>query len=168
MVNTGDGLRLTWTPVEDATGYRIYRRSDGDWSRVKTLTSGSAATYTDTAVKSKSGTVYTYCVKAYSGELIAAASSNRIKHTRLVAPTSVSVKKYLHRYPGGLEQGGRRHLLPGLPGAPDGTRSRIATVDSDVLNYTDTAVKSKNGSSYTYQVVACSKLGNSVSSTGKS
>ena len=38
VVNTGDGLRLTWTPVEDATGYRIYRRSDGDWSRVKTLT----------------------------------------------------------------------------------------------------------------------------------
>ena len=167
VVNTGDGLRLTWTPVEDATGYRIYRRSDGDWSRVKTLTSGSAATYTDTAVKSKSGTVYTYCVKAYSGELIAAASSNRIKHTRLVAPTSVSVKN---------TSTGIRVAWNKVAGATsyrvyrersDGTRSRIATVDSDVLNYTDTAVKSKNGSSYTYQVVACSKLGNSVSSAGK-
>lgn len=49
----------------------------------------------------------------------------------------------------------------------DGVRTCLKTLDSSTFAYTDTKVKSKNGVSYTYEAVACSKLGEGVPSSGK-
>lgn len=168
VANTADGLRLTWSKVSNATGYRIYRKKgSGSYSLIKTFTKGSTTAYTDTAVKSESGTTYTYCVKAYSGELITAASSNKVQQTRLTAPTKVAVSN---------TSSGVKVTWNKVTGATayrvyrkgsDGVRTCLETLGSSTFAYTDTKVKSKNGVSYTYDVVACSKLGEGVPSSGK-
>lgn len=168
VANTADGLHLTWSKVSDATGYCIYRKTgSGSYSLIKTITKGSTTKYTDTTVKRKSGTTYTYCVKAYSGELITAAASNKEKQTRLTAPTKVAVSN---------TSSGVKITWNKVTGATayrvyrkgtDGVRACLKTLDSSTFAYTDTKVKSKNGVSYTYEAVACSKLGEGVPSSGK-
>lgn len=167
VLNTADGLQLTWSKVSNATGYRIYRKTgSGSYSLIKTVTKGTTTTYTDTAVKSKSGTTYTYCIKAYSGELITAASSNKMQQTRLTAPTKVAVSN---------TGSGIKVTWNKVTGAtayrvyrkgPDGLRTCLSTLSNSTFAYTDTAVKSKNGVSYTYEVLACSKLGEGTPSSG--
>lgn len=168
VANTSSGLRLTWSKVSNATGYRIYRKKgSGSYSLIETITSGSTTKYTDTEVKSKSGTTYTYCVKAYSGELITASSSNKIQQTRLTAPgkvtasnTSSGIKITWNKVTGATSY---RVYRTGS----DGERTCLKTLSDSTVSYTDTAVKSKNGVSYTYDVVACTKLGEGVPSDEK-
>ena len=168
VANTSSGLRLTWSKVSNATGYRIYRKKgSGSYSLIETITSGSTTKYTDTEVKSKSGTTYTYCVKAYSGELITASSSNKVQQTRLTAPgkvtvsnTSSGIKITWNKVTGATSY--RVHRT-----GSDGERTCLKTLSDSTVSYTDTAVKSKNGVSYTYDVVACTKLGEGVPSDEK-
>lgn len=63
-VNNTTSLQISWTPVEGATGYQIYRAgSSGNFSLVTTTTQ---STYTDTNLKA--ATTYRYKVRAYSFE----------------------------------------------------------------------------------------------------
>ncbi len=59
---SSSGTTLTWSKVNGATSYIVYRRKNGSssWSRVQTVTTNS---YTDTAVTSKS-TLYFYTIVA--------------------------------------------------------------------------------------------------------
>lgn len=60
--NTSSGVKVSWNAVEDADGYIVYRKtSAGKWQRLKTLTGGTASSYTDTAAVS--GNLYTYTVR---------------------------------------------------------------------------------------------------------
>lgn len=56
-----DALKLSWTSVPGATGYRIYRKSGDSWNGVATVTSTSHTFY-----KLPSGAVYELAVRAYS------------------------------------------------------------------------------------------------------
>lgn len=57
-------IKVSWTPVPDAAGYRIYRKTaGGSWSRIKTISGQTAASYTDATALT--GTTYTYTVRAY-------------------------------------------------------------------------------------------------------
>lgn len=58
-----DSISLTWSKVSGASGYYVYRKLGDAWERIKTLTSGSTATYIDTGLES--GTTYFYTVRAY-------------------------------------------------------------------------------------------------------
>ena len=62
LVNTKDGLRLTWTAADGATGYRIYRKSVTDgYTCIAELNGTDVRSYTDkTAVP---GSRYRYAVK---------------------------------------------------------------------------------------------------------
>ena len=61
--NTSSGVKVSWNAVEDADGYIVYRKtSAGKWQRLKTLTGGTASSYTDVAAVS--GNLYTYTVRA--------------------------------------------------------------------------------------------------------
>ena len=66
--NTASGVRLTWDPVAGASGYIVYRKSAGDssWTKLDTVTETS---YTD-KVGLKSGTTYTYTLRAQKGETV--------------------------------------------------------------------------------------------------
>lgn len=60
-----DAVRVNWTKVKGASGYRIYRynTSTKKWVNIKTIENGAAETYRDAGLKS--GTQYKYKVKAY-------------------------------------------------------------------------------------------------------
>ena len=62
---SGLNLKVTWSKVSGAQGYRVYRKAGGakSWTRVATVTKGSTVTYTDKKVKRN--TKYTYTVRAY-------------------------------------------------------------------------------------------------------
>ena len=63
--NLSSGIKLTWKKVTGANGYKVYRGS----TLLKTITSGSTVTYTDTKANTN-GTKYTYKVvaKATTGD----------------------------------------------------------------------------------------------------
>lgn len=57
-------VKLTWSKVDGADGYRIYRKKEGEkWKSIKTVNNGDTITYTDTGLYS--GTAYYYTVRAY-------------------------------------------------------------------------------------------------------
>ena len=65
LSNTSTGVKVTWEKASGASGYYIYRKTgSGDKEKIKTITSGSTVTYTDTAANTN-GTKYTYYVYAY-------------------------------------------------------------------------------------------------------
>lgn len=165
--NVSSGMLLKWSKVSNATGYRLYRRiGNGSWTKIKTITSGSTTSYTDTAVKNKSGTTYTYSVRAYSGELITAAPA-RMQQTRLVAPSTTTVTNTASGIKVSWSKVSAAIQYKVYRKTDSGTRTKVAVVSSNTFSYVDTSVKSKNGTSYTYDVVACSKLGESASSPKK-
>ncbi|MGN0633021.1 MAG: leucine-rich repeat protein [Oscillospiraceae bacterium] len=62
---TSNAVRIMWTPVTGATGYRVYRydAKTKKYELISTIRDGSANTYRDTGRKAK--TSYQYKVKAY-------------------------------------------------------------------------------------------------------
>ncbi len=70
VVNTKGGVKITWTAVEGAKGYVIYRRAwsstTNGWTDFKRWNNTTETTWTDTQVYA--GTRYQYGVKAYFAE----------------------------------------------------------------------------------------------------
>ncbi len=78
--NLATGIKLTWKAVTGANGYKIYRNS----TLVKTITSGSTVTFTDTKANTN-GTKYTYKVVAKASTGDSTLSKSRIFY-RLARP----------------------------------------------------------------------------------
>ena len=38
---TSDTVKLTWSKVSKATGYKLYKKTDGKWKAIKTVTSNT-------------------------------------------------------------------------------------------------------------------------------
>ena len=57
-------VTISWNKISGANGYAVYRKnaSSGNWTRIKTITSGSTVSYTTGA---DSGKTYYYTVRAY-------------------------------------------------------------------------------------------------------
>ncbi|MCD7716118.1 MAG: fibronectin type III domain-containing protein [Lachnospiraceae bacterium] len=95
--NTSGGIKLTWAKISNASGYYVYRKSGtGSYKKIKTITGASTVTYTDTAVKNKDGTKYTYKIVAYNGNTTSAAATKttyRLKGVSLSGVTNASSKK---------------------------------------------------------------------------
>ncbi|MCD7884163.1 MAG: fibronectin type III domain-containing protein [Lachnospiraceae bacterium] len=91
LTNTSKGVTVKWNKVTGAAGYYIYRKTgSGSYKKIKTIASASTVSYTDTAVKSKNGTSYTYKVTAYSGSTTSGFKAKKI--VRLSLPALSSVK----------------------------------------------------------------------------
>ena len=64
-------VKITWTTVEGADGYELYRTTTPDdhssWVRVKTINDGEAFSYTNQSLTE--GVTYYYCVRAFSGDV---------------------------------------------------------------------------------------------------
>ena len=94
LTNTSTGITVKWSKVTGATGYYVYRKTgSGSYSRIKTITSASTVSYTDTAVKSNNGTAYTYAVRAYytSGSTTYTGSYTGKSTYRLTTPSISSL-----------------------------------------------------------------------------
>ena len=63
--STDTSIAVSWNVVNGASGYEVYRSTDydGNYTKVKTITSGKTTSWTDT--KRTNGTTYFYKVKAY-------------------------------------------------------------------------------------------------------
>lgn len=92
LVNTKDGLRLTWTAADGATGYRIYRRSVTDgYTCIAELNGADVRSYTDkTAVP---GSRYRYAVKGVQDSLTGKASVTKAS-VRLTQPKYTVKNEY--------------------------------------------------------------------------
>lgn len=143
VANTSTGVKVTWKKVSGAGGYYIYR---GD-TLVKTVTSGSTTSWTDTGVTS--GKSYKYYVTAYSGSTTGVKSD--AKSARYVARATISSVENVSKgvkVTWGKVTGAKGYYV--YRGS-----TKVATIKKNsTVTYTDTAVKSKNGTSYTYYVVA--------------
>jgi hypothetical protein len=140
---------------------------------------------TDTAAKNNAGTTYTYYVSAWyqfgakeyvggskdatavSGDLVETASA-KVKQTRLLAPAKVTAKNTAKGIKVSWTKVGKAVSYRLYRTKSGGKRTSLVTVKSGVLSYNDVGAQSKNGVSYTYEVVPCTKLGEGVPSAGKS
>lgn len=63
---TDNSVKLSWSPITAATGYRIYRLnpSTQKYEAIKTLTDSTLTTYTDSNLNA--GTDYSYKIRAYT------------------------------------------------------------------------------------------------------
>ena len=80
-VNTGTGIKLSWTKITGAANYQICRRElvDGVWSAWKTITYATGTSYTDTSVQD--GVTYSYIIRAKNSWALGAFTSTPgIKH----------------------------------------------------------------------------------------
>ena len=145
------GVGVTWEKISGATGYRVYRRTNGsDWTRIADIKSGSTVAYVDTSVTS--GSTYTYTVRACSGNTLSCYKSQK-KVIYLSVPA----------LSGAEEAGGNINVtwkkVNGASGyyiyrkTNGGGWSRIGTVKGgSTLRYADTSVS--QGAIYTYTVRA--------------
>lgn len=80
--NSANKVRLTYTKVDGAQGYYIYRLSGKQWKRVKTIKKGKTTTWTDKSTRA--GKTYTYRVQAFrksGGERVPGFVSQSFKVT---------------------------------------------------------------------------------------
>ena len=150
--NITAGVQVKWSKVTGATGYIVYRKTGtGSWSRVADIKSGSTVSYTDKTAKS--GTTYTYTVRAYSGSTMGDWSSTKTVK-RLADPTVSSASNIT----AGVQvkwskvTGATGYIIYRKTGT--GSWSRLATIKSgSITSYTDKSAKS--GTNYSYTVRAC-------------
>lgn len=151
--NTTSGIQLKWSKVTDATGYILYRKTgSGSWSRIADIKNGSTVSYIDKTAKS--GTTYTYTIRAYSGKYTSEWKSTKtIK--RLADPTVSSASNIT----AGVQvkwskvTGATGYIVYRKTG--NGSWSRVADIKSGTtVSYTDKTAKS--GTIYTYTVKAYS------------
>ena len=165
-VASGTGIKVTWSAVTGATGYRLYRKGGGSgWKALKDV---SGTSYTDTSAKA--GTTYTYTARAMVGGVIqsgydsvgVSAAWTTSTAGYIATPTLVSAK---------AESTGIRVTWKKVSGATGyriyrkttGSWSNLATV-GNVDNYLDTSAAS--GTKYTY-TVRCMKSGSICSDYNK-
>ena len=149
--NITAGVQVKWSKVTGATGYIVYRKTGkGSWSRVADIKSGSTVSYTDKTAKS--GTTYTYTVRAYSGSVMGDWSSTKTVK-RLADPTVSSVSNITAgvQVKWAKTAGATGYVVYRKTG--NGSWSRIATIKSgSTTSYTDKSTKS--GTNYSYTVRA--------------
>lgn len=89
LVNMTTGIKLTWSNVTGATGYRIYREDTSGKTLIKTISGGSTLTYTDTTPNTN-GSKYRFYVYATAGTGMSPLSKSRATY-RLAKPAVSSV-----------------------------------------------------------------------------
>lgn len=84
--NSPAGIVFKWKKAANASGYKIYRRTGNSskWGNIATVSGSNTLVYTDGSVKS--GTMYTYTVRAYKGSALSAYNKNGSRIVRLTAP----------------------------------------------------------------------------------
>jgi hypothetical protein len=98
ITNSASGITIKWNKTNGASGYYVYRKTvSGNYSKIKTISNGNTISYTDTSIKSKNGTTYTYAVKAYAGSAVSSSYTSktivRLTGVNLSKATNINGKK---------------------------------------------------------------------------
>jgi hypothetical protein len=157
------GIQLTWSQVDGADGYYIFRSENGaSASLLQTISSGSTKTYTDTSVKD--GRSYTYTLYAFSGSTQSSGSSKSITYTApstlLSTPklTSVTNSSSGVVIQWGAVSGAAKYRV--FYKTEDSGWQRLADTTSTSAVHTDTFY----GTTYTYTVRCITSNGKSYTS----
>lgn len=150
--NTSSGISLKWKQVSGAAGYQVYRKSgSGSYKKIATINKPTLVSYQDSTVKS--GTTYTYQIRAYnSSQTGTAKNSCKQKYLSAVSVSSVEnatsgVQLKWKKVTGASGYTVYRKMA-------SGAYKKLTTIKTNKASYTDkTAV---NGTKYTYKVVAYS------------
>ena len=71
LTNATSGITVKWNKIAGANGYYVYRKSGTDgYKKIANVKGGANICYTDTSVKNNNGVVYTYTIRAYSGDTL--------------------------------------------------------------------------------------------------
>ncbi len=161
--NIVDGIKIRWEKTEGADSYRIYRRgAGGSWKYIATTAS---VTYTDTAIKNKTGNNYRYTVRAVNEAGFSGYESGI--YTKYVAAPKM---KAVSNTTSGIKitwngvNGADKYRVYRKNGTGDW--KYIKTVKTKY--YTDTAVKKYSGRSFKYTVIAVDGKGFSAYEDGLS
>jgi hypothetical protein len=175
VANTQTGVKVTWKKITNATGYVVYRKaSGGSWTKIKTLSGTNTLSYIDTAVAKKSGSTYTYTVRAYnkaadgtvtySGYDTTGKSIRRLTQVTLGTPVNTA-KGVTVKWT--KVAGASGYIVYRKAGSAK-TWTKIAKVAGNAkVSYLDTKAKT-NGAKYTYTVKAYyGTIASSANQTGK-
>ncbi len=162
------GIKVTWNPVENAMGYRIYRRptSSTTWTMVGRITKQESSSYVDTTAAE--GVQYYYTVRAtcsYDGVLKASAYQTpgvigiiqNVEKTSLEKVTAIGSSQVEIRWQSVTGAQGYR-VYRRVPG---GGWIRLKTLaGNSVTSYTDNSVEP--GTLYYYTVRAYRNSGTEI------
>lgn len=77
VYNNHSGNKFSWSKVNGADGYYIYRKTpSSSYKKIATIKKGSTTSYTDKNIKA--GQTYIYTAKAYKGKLVSSYYKNGI------------------------------------------------------------------------------------------
>ncbi len=160
------GIKIGWTKVSGAKGYRIYRRvinSDGTrsgWTYIKDIKSATTLTYIDKS-SLKSGTFYEYTVRTYNAKGVSAIY--KYASLRYFPAPKVTVKAVT---------GGVKVSWNAVSGATkyniyrkyngESTWTYIKTVSSSVKTYTDKTATSGRNIFYTVKAVGSNGISSCI------
>ncbi|MCQ2492617.1 MAG: InlB B-repeat-containing protein [Lachnospiraceae bacterium] len=68
LSNAASGITIAWDKVTGASGYYVYRKDGSNYTKIATVNKDDTLSFTDTSVKTKNGSAYTYAVCAYCGD----------------------------------------------------------------------------------------------------
>ena len=152
LTNGSGKVNIGWNKITGANAYYVYRKAGSakSWTRIADIKSGSTLAYADKSVKS--GTDYTYTVKAAYGTTYSSYCSGVvIKH--LSQPTVTAAASVAKINVGWNKIAGASGYFVYRKAGSEKAWTRIATVKGgSVTAYADKSVKS--GTNYTYTVRA--------------
>lgn len=162
--NEKNGIKLTWSKVAGAEGYRIYRSDRGGQKTLLKTVKNTVTAYVDKTVASKNGKGYTYTVQPYSGQWDGPA-----KGLKVVRLTGVTLKKAAKSGSHIKLTWTRNSQAKGYEvyrKMGSGKWTKVKTIaKNSTLTYTDKAVK--RGKRYSYKVCACKDTSTSLFSNIK-
>lgn len=158
--NQAAAVKLSWKKAAGASGYKIYRKTgSGKYTCIRTVGASTLA-YIDKSVKS--GSVYTYYVKAYTGNVSGAYAAGVIRYIKAPAITA-RVSKTGVKVSWGKVTGARKYVIYRKTGS--GSYKAVRTVTYKTLSWTDTTAK--KGQVYYYVVKAVNEKTYSAASSYK-
>ena len=157
IANNKKSIRITWSKINNADGYIVYRAENNKWKKIATIKNNNTFKYEDKKVEP--GVTYKYTVKAYDGKLAGAYYSKGVSIMRLEMPHSIKAQPV---------NSGMQISFAAIPYAQKYRVYRKATTDTKwtSLGYTNTTsfidntgvtgvkyiytVRAINGKSYSY------------------
>ncbi len=160
---SGSTVTVKWAKITGAKGYYIYRSTskNGTYSKVKTITSGSTVSYKDTASKSN-GKTYYYKVYAYSGSTKSSASAAKsVKYMKGTISSLTNTSSGITVNWSKVSNASGYYVY--RKASTESKYTLVKTIGkASTVSYTDTKVKSKNGTTYTYYVQPYYKSGSTI------
>lgn len=150
--NVSNGIKVQWYSVSNVSGYKVYRKA-GNETSWKYIGKTTGTAITDKNVKS--GTKYTYTVRAYKGNTLSGYDEDGMLIKRLNNPGSIKAKSYASgiKVTWNKVTGATGYYVYRKVGS--GGWKKIATVKGQTkVSYIDKSAK--KGTTYKYTVKAYS------------